>query len=155
MTHDPTGDVDALVDRLERLTAKQLALFEHLLDVLDQPAPQRETIVVPADELRTGDQVVSDHDTTVVNTVAGCPRWLAGRRTVQVTTLTWNGDLFNAVVPADTAYRVAVPRPEPVWADDPFGTPNTVQHDPARTMTRDEYEIREAAYETSTEVAAR
>ncbi len=154
MTHDPTGDVGALVDRLHALSVEQLALFEHLLDVLGGPKP-RETVVVPADELRTGDQVVGDTDRTVVNTVAGCPRWLAGRRTVQVTTLTWNGDLFDAVVPADTAYRVLTPRPEPVWADDPFGTPNTVQHDPARTMTRDEYEIREAAYETSTEVAAR
>lgn len=156
MTHDPTGDVDALVDRLHTLSVEQLALFEHLLDVLDGVTPPRETVVVPADELRTGDQVVGDRDRTVVNTVAGCPRWLVGRRTVQVTTLTWNGDLFDAVVPADTAYRVLTPRPVPVWADDPFGTPNTLQADPCgRRMTVDEYELREAAYEATTEVAAR
>ena len=154
MTPNPIAD--ALAERMQKLSDGQLALFEHLLDVLDQPAPQRETTVVPADELRCGDQVVGDTDRTVVNTVAGCPRWLAGRRTVQVTTLTWNGDLFDAVVPADTAYRVAVPRPVPVWADDPFGTPNTLQADPCgRRMTVDEYELREAAYEATTEVAAR
>ena len=97
MTHDPTGDVDTLVDRLERLTAKQLALFEHLLDVLDQPAPQRETIVVPADYLRTGDQVVGDRDRTVVNTVACRPTYHAWRRVVTVTTRAGDGDLFTVL----------------------------------------------------------
>lgn len=43
-----------------------------------------------------------------------------------------------------------------VWGDDPFGTPNTLQADPnGRRMTVDEYELREAAYEATTEVAAR
>ena len=57
---------------------------------------------------------------------------------------------------AYTAYRVLTPRPVPVWADDPFGTPNTLQADPCgRRMTVDEYELREAAYEATTEVAAR
>lgn len=156
MTHDPTGDVDALVDRLHTLSVEQLALFEHLLDVLDGPTPPRETAVVPADELRTGDQVVGDRDRTVVNTVACRPTYHAWRRVVTVTTRTADGDLFDAVVPADTAYRVITPRPVPVWADDPFGTPTTLQADPnGRRMTVDEYELREAAYEATTEVAAR
>lgn len=154
MTHDPTGDVDALVDRLHTLSVEQLALFEHLLTVLEGDTPPVETVTVCADELRTGDQIQGARP-DVVNTVAFRPGYAAGRRLVVVATRAGNGDLLTVQVPVDTAYRVRTPRPDPVWADDPFGTPNTLQHDPARVMTRDEYEIREAAYETSTEVAAR
>lgn len=152
MTHDP--DVAGLADRLHQLSVQQLALFEHLLTVLEGDTPPVETVTVCADELRTGDRIQGDRP-DVVNTVASRPSYHAWQRIVTVTTRTADGDLFDAVVPVDTAYRVRTPRPDPVWADDPFGTPNTLQHDPDRRMTRDEYEIREAAYEVSTEVAAR
>lgn len=153
MTHTP--DVAGLADRLHQLSVQQLALFEHLLDVLDTASSMPATVTVCADELRTGDRIQGDRP-DVVNTVALRPAYAAGRRHVVVATRAGDGDLFTVQVPVDTAYRVRVPRPEPVWADDPFGTPNTVQHDPnGRRMTRDEYELREAAYETSTEVAAR
>lgn len=148
MTHTP--DVAGLAARLHQLSVQQLTLFEHLLDVLDGAAALPATEMVCADELRAGDQIQGDRP-DVVNRVACRPRWLTDGRTVQVTTRAETGadagDLFTVGVPADTAYRVRVPRPDPVWADDPFGTPNTLQHDPnGRRMTRDE---------ASTEVAAR
>ncbi len=136
---DPEPGVDLLVDQIIGILERQTEILTRLADQVtawiatDTPRPERHTLQVCADELRTGDRIISDADPDVVNTVATKPLWVVEHQRVQLVFTTASYDLVDLVADADECFTVVEPRPAPTFADDPFGNPNTLAVSPWRT----------------------
>lgn len=127
---DPT--IDDLLDRLVGLAERQTEILTRLAAIVAPEPQRRRTTQVCADELRAGDKIVSLVDPDLVNVVVRRPEWVQRWRTVQLRVGTGDG-IVERVADADEVFTVEEPRPDPVWADDPFGTPTTLAVCPWRS----------------------